>query len=224
LVGGLAALAVVASAVAGRRLGEPRAAIRRWILATAILLVVWLGVSYGLGRTSWLADFGARPPHLLRALLITTAATFALAFSRFGGRLARGLPVAGLVGYQLFRLPVELLLAWGRADGFVPVQMTFSGRNFDVVTALTAVVIAALAARGRAPRWLVLAWNLGGLLLLGNVVVIAALSMPGALRLFYNEPANTWVAHAPFTWLPFFVVQVALFGHLVLFRKLAARG
>ena len=63
-------------------------------------------------------------------------------------------------------------------------------------------------------------WNVLGLLLLINIVVIAVLSMPLPFRFFFNDPANTFVTHVPYVWLPTFHVQAALFGHLLIFRAL----
>ncbi|MGH6629559.1 MAG: hypothetical protein ACREB3_07485, partial [Burkholderiales bacterium] len=48
------------------------------------------------------------------------------------------------------------------------------------------------------PRWAVWAFNLIGLALLINIVTIAILSAPTPLRQFWNEPANTFVAYAPY--------------------------
>jgi len=44
--------------------------------------------------------------------------------------------------------------------------MTFEGRNWDVLTGLTALPVAWLVAKNRAPKWLIYAWNIGGLALL----------------------------------------------------------
>ena len=57
-----------------------------------------------------------------------------------------------------------------------------------------------------------------GLALLLNVVVISVLSMPTPLRRFHNEPANTFVTHFPYVWLPLYLVQVAWMSHLLIFR------
>jgi hypothetical protein len=38
-----------------------------------------------------------------------------------------------------------------------------------------------------------------------------------------NEPANLLPGMFPYVWLPTFLVQAALFGHLVVFRALMRR-
>ena len=52
--------------------------------------------------------------------------------------------------------------------------MSYSGLNFDIVTGITAIVVAALLATGRAGVRTVRAWNVMGTLLLVNIIVIAA--------------------------------------------------
>ena len=105
----------------------------------------------------------------------------------------------------------------------MPVQMSFSGWNFDIVTGASAIVVAWLVARGIAPRWLVLAWGLMSSVLLVVVVSIAIVSMP-AFAAFGHSPDRlaTWVGFFPFSWLPLLLVPAALFGQIVLFRRLAA--
>jgi hypothetical protein len=149
-------------------------------------------------------------------------ATVVLGRSRFGERVASALPWTLRVGYQGFRLLVEGMLHWGATEGFVPLQMTWSGLNFDVVTALAALALAVVIARRGPDARLILAWNVLGLALLVNVLVIAILSMPTPLRQFASGPANVWVTYPPFVWLPTFLVPLALVGHVLVFKRLAA--
>jgi hypothetical protein len=209
--------------------GETHADAVRWRRRAALLVLAWLGASFAIADSGVLARFDARPPPLLVFLGLCTAATAGLAFSPLGTRLARGLGVAGLVGFQVFRVPLELLLYRLYGEGVVPVQMTFAGFNYDVLSGLGAALLALLARRGEPPRALVFAWNLLGLTLLCVIVAVALLSTPTPLRAFPDPPANTFVAHPPFVWLPAFLVQAAWFGHLLVFRRLelsrgAARG
>ena len=133
-----------------------------------------------------------------------------------------GLPVSWLVGYQAFRIPVEWFLDRLYHEGVAPIQMTFEGRNFDILSGLSALAVAALCARARHfPRGLVLIWSLLGATLLIHIVGIAVASAPGPMRVFHNEPANTFVTIPPVVWLPTFLVQAAWFGHLLVFRACA---
>ena len=106
----------------------------------------------------------------------------------------------------------------------MPGQMTFTGRNLDIVTGLLAIPLAYRLARGHRDTALVWIWNALGLGLLINVVVVAVLSMPGPMRLFVNDPPNLWVATFPFIWLPTVLVPLALAGHILIARKLLTKG
>jgi hypothetical protein len=149
------------------------------------------------------------------------AIAIGLALSPVGRRIAFGLPLAALVGYQGFRVLVELVMHRAYVEGLMPVQMSYSGRNFDIVTGLTALLLGAWLLSGeRQSRGLVFAWNTLGLVLLANVVGVALLSAPTPLRVFMNEPANVWITHAPWVWLPAVMVLAALCGHLLVYRRL----
>ena len=188
---------------------------------TVLGLAGWLAFSAVLAASGWVAGFAARPPHFFVYMLPTLAATLALAFSRVGASVADRLGFGALIGFHAFRAPVEWVLFALHRDGVVPVQMSFEGWNFDVLTGLSAPLVGWLAAQGRIGRRGLLAWNCAGLALLANIVGIAVLSTPTPLRMFWNEPANTFIAGWPWLWLPGFLVPAALFGHLVSLRKLA---
>jgi hypothetical protein len=177
-------------------------------------LAIFLAAT-GLAAQASLFRFGPLPPPIFLALPFVTAATI---------YLARTLPIARagvplLIGFQSFRILVEVFLWWGHREGVVPVQLTWEGRNLDIITGITAPIVAFLASRQRTPDWLLAGWNFMGLALLVNVVSVAALSMPTPLQRF--QPTNTFVAEWPYVWLPLFVVQSALFGHVALWRLIA---
>ena len=184
----------------------------------AVGVLVWLAITGLVGWLGLVRNFQHAPPPMFMLLLAAVALTVVTALSRIGSRLVAEAGIVWLVGVQAFRIAVEIFLDWGHQVNLVPVQMTFEGRNCDIVSGVSAAGVAWLAAKGRAPRWLILLWNCVGLALLLNIVVIAILSMPTPLRRFHNEPANTFVAYLPYIWLPTFLVQLALFGHLLVFR------
>lgn len=221
----LALVSVLALAfVLGVRQAAPRAEAPtltgRWTWRAAALLVIWLGLSAVLARSGTLRNFAALPPPMLLLIGTLTLVTFGLSLSSFGTRLVNGISIGWLIGFQAFRLPLEWLLHRLFQEGVVPVQMTYSGRNFDIVTGGLALLLLVWAKAGQLPRWAIWLFNLAGLALLMNIVSIAVLSTPVPFRRFFNEPANTFIAEFPFIWLPAFLVQAAWFGHLLVFRWL----
>ena len=146
-----------------------------------------------------------------------------LARSTIGERLATGLPLAVLVGFQAFRFPLELAMHRAHSEGLMPVQMSYSGRNFDIVTGVTALLLAIALHLARLPLWVVRAWNWMGLALLVNIVTVAMLSTP-AIAYFGPDRLNVFVFQMPYTLLPAVMVLAAWAGHLIVFRALSSRA
>jgi hypothetical protein len=217
---GAAGIAVYGYARAGRALGEDDAARVRAAGRATAFAVGWMALTAAVAARGLLADFNRRPPPFALFLVVTLISALVLGFSRPGARLARGLPLAALVGFHAFRLPLELVMHRLARDGIMPPQMTYTGRNFDIVSGATSILVAALLARG-APRWLAGLWNVLGVALLVAIVSIAVVSTP-PIHAFGSDAAhvNTFVAHFPYVWLPAVLVWLALFGHVVLTRAL----
>lgn len=216
----VAAVFVAGVAAASRGIGEDEAIARRRRNVAGLAIGGWLACSALVAGSGWLSHFDRLPPPLMIFVGVTVVTSTGLALSRFGGVLAQGLPVAALVGFHAFRLPLEIILHQLGNENAIPPQMTYHGMNFDVVTGVTAIAVALWAAMGTLPRVVLLLWNLLGLGLLLNIVTVAILSTPVPFRVFMNEPANTIIATAPFIWLPTVLVQFAWAGHLLIFRRL----
>lgn len=204
-------------AVAGRRAGGTRG-----LVFAVVTEAIVLGVTYALAASGTLRDFESLPPVMMRMVLLLFAATVSFSVSRQGAAFAAALPLAWIVGFQVFRLPLELTMHAWYTEGALPVQMTYAGRNLDILTGILAIPVAIAAHRGRAAPWMLWGFNLLGLGLLVNIVGVAITSFPGPLRLFTEEPANRLVAEAPYVWLPAVLVQAALLGHLLLLRRLTS--
>jgi hypothetical protein len=193
---------------------------RSW-LAIGIFAAIWLVIPATLAASGRLDRYAPMPAPALALVLVITLITIGVALSVKGAYIMHTVPLALLVGMQAVRIPVEWLLHRLYLEGVVPVQMTWSGRNLDVVSGITALLLGWWLSRGRAvPGWVVLAWNLLAMGLLINIVAIAVMSTPTAFRQFAEGPANTLPSAFPFVWLPSFLVQLALIGHLLVFRKL----
>jgi len=221
LLGMLVAVAcLVAAWWAWRQTGSEADANRALVLG-GLALVGWLVGTLVLAATGVLRQFDRRPPPVALFLAAVLAGATWLACSGIGWRLARGLTFTTLVGLQAFRWPLELLMHRAAVEGVMPVQMSYGGRNFDIVTGITAALLALVLARRTLPRAVVATWNVLGAALLLNVLVIAVRSMP-FIAAFGPDRLNTWIAYPPFVWLPALLVPVALAGHIVIFRKLVS--
>ena len=197
-----------------RRMGLPLAAARKKTMILAAVLLLWTALVSLLSLQGILSDFESRPPKLFMVLLLTFVAIVAFLTRPSFRRFLMHVPPAWLLFLQVFRVPVELFLWLLFVDGLVPVQMTFEGRNLDVLTGLTAPVAAFLCfGQGRNLSRLAALWNLLGFALLLNIVITAILSMPTPFRVFMNEPANTIVTQFPVVFLPAILVPLAYSLH-----------
>jgi hypothetical protein len=194
----------------------------RAALLMALVSAVWMGVTWAAAARGTFRQWERLPPSFAVLALLIFAFSFRLALGGVGRRLA-ALPLWLLVGIQGFRLPLELAMHRMFERGIMPEQMSYSGRNFDIVTGATALIVAALVFAGRGGKALVAAWNVLGLALLINVVAIALLSTP-MFAFFGNDRLNVWVTYPPFVWLPAVLVLSALTGHLIIFRALGRVG
>ena len=182
------------------------------------LLGVWLGLLSALvasGRMTSLPLNGL-PFFFGPVIVIWTG----LALSPVGARLAATVPLAALVGFQAFRLPLELVLHAWVEQGVIPGTMTWTGQNWDIVSGVTALVAAPLASRH---RWAARTANIVGLALLLNVMRVAILSTP--LPFGWDvQPRLLLAFHLPYALIGPVCVGGALFGHLVLTRALWAKA
>lgn len=213
-------LALVAGvAIAGRRVGEVPRQTRRWWIGTLFGTSLWLAAT-GAASASGVLRAQTLPPPLALFMLASVLVAVTAAFSRLGTRLMEGLPIAALVGVQAFRLPLELVLHRWHTEGVIPVQMTYQGFNFDILTGISALIVCTWSTFRRTPpsRALVLAWNALGMLLLLNVMAIAVLSSPLPFRVFTSGVPVLLAFYFPYGWIVPFCVGGALFGHLVVFR------
>jgi hypothetical protein len=186
-----------------------------------IFVALWIIVLLLLSLTGFLSDFSSFPPRMALVLAVPVIVLIWYTFSHRSNDLITKMPPAWIVKMQGFRVVVELFLWWAYLDHVMPVQMTFEGRNFDILVGLSAPMMAfwGLKQGKIPPRW-VLVWNVAGILILLNIVIIAILSMPTPKQYFFNEPANTIVATFPWVLLPGILVALAFALHLISIKQM----
>jgi hypothetical protein len=185
-----------------------------------ICLVLWTLFVSLWSLSGSMSDFSIFPINMVPVLVIPMIVILAFTFSKAGKEILLRIPIENIILIQVFRLFVELLL-WGLyLENQAPIQMTFEGRNFDVLSGISAPLIAYLFANGKISKTLVVVWNVACLGFLINIVAIAILSMPSPLRVFMNEPSNTIVTMFPVSWLPGLLVPLAYGLHFLSLRQL----
>lgn len=217
---GLTGLFALACAGALWRYSLPE---RRWV--SLLVLLAWIVYCGFLGYSGRVSNTSQRVPGLF--LLVWPTILFTLVFTvraPYARELALKLPMALLIGLHVVRLPVELFLHALWKAQLVPRMVTYEGANFDIVTGVTAPIVAFLVAKGKAPRMLLYAWNILGLVLLFNVVIYGVLSAPGPLQRIFDDYPNRGLLQFPYVFLPGFIVPMVLTLHILALRALGAQG
>ena len=192
---------------------------KKFTLLTLLLVLGWLGLTAGLTFWSGFRSFEPPPPFLLTVNLGLVGVLMFL-LSPLGTQIIKKTTLAGLILFQAFRLPLELLMHRAYTEGLMPIQMSFEGRNLDILTGITGLILGLILLKRELPKAVVWLWNIAGLGLLVNIVAVAILSTPSPFRYFHNDPPNIWVLDVPFVWLPMIMVLAAFFGHVAVARKL----
>ncbi len=201
-----------------------------WLHAATGRIGLMVGVA-ALGAVHvWLAQCGVYsdttsfpPPQFLLIAPVLVVLAGMLLLKR-GRRWLGGLPLFALTALHVLRIPVELVLHQAYEAGLVPRDMTYSGFNFDIVSGITALALMFWMRSARPPgRAVLLAWNVGALILLGVVVITAVLSIPSSVQRLNNDHPNVLVTAAPWVLLPAVLVPAVLFAHVAALVRLWRR-
>ncbi len=201
--------------------GWDRSKRRAIFWSSVIAIIIWVFIITFLAQKGFFADFSQFPPRPVLALIIPLLVIFLIAISKSGTQLLKSVPPEWLVFMQSFRVIVELLLWFAFLANKLPVQISWEGGNLDVLTGILALPGGYVLYRRRKYSYkLTIVFNVIGILLLLNILVIAVLSMPTPIRYFMNEPSNALIARFPFILLPAVLVPMAFSLHLLSLRQL----
>ncbi len=187
-----------------------------------VCITIWLLVQMTVSYTNFYSeDTMSLPPRFLLLIgppLITVLVLFATASGR---KFIDTLPQFHLTMLHIIRVPVEWVLYWLFLNKKIPELMTFAGRNYDILSGISAPLVAYFGIwKKMSGRIFLLSWNLICLGLLLNIVINAILSAPFPFQKFAFDQPNVAVLYYPFTWLPGFIVPLVLFCHLASIRQL----
>jgi hypothetical protein len=184
----------------------------RIVLTLSLLWLLLQGVA---GLSGFYQVTESFPPRILFLMAPPVLLIIVAMLTSKGQRFINGLNLRWMIWLQVVRIPVELVLLGLYLHQMVPKLMTFEGQNFDILSGLTAPLIAYYGyTRKQLPKGLLLGWNLLCLLLLVNIVVLAILSLPTPFQQLAFDQPNRAISYFPFVWLASFIVPVVLLGHV----------
>ena len=190
-----------------------------------LIILIWLAVQTLIAGSGFYTVTDTLPPRFLLLVLPPLIVIAGLFMSPKGRKFIDGLDLKSLTILHTIRIPVELVLFLLFTYKAVPELMTFEGRNFDILSGITAPVIFYFAfIRKQLSLKIILIWNVICLGLLINIVGNAILSAPFPFQQFAFDQPNIAVLYFPFIWLPCCVVPLVLLSHLAAIRQLSNFG
>ena len=190
-----------------------------------IIAAVWLLFQAFLSLSGFYQITNTIPPRFALLGLPPLALIIGIFATAKGRRFVDSLNLKKLTFLHTIRILVEMMLLNLSVHKLVPQLMTFEGRNFDIISGVTAPFMFYLVFVKRVfGRRVLLVWNFLCLGLLLNIVINAVLSLPSAFQQFAFDQPNVAVLYFPFVWLPCCIVPIVLFAHLAAIRQLLSRN
>ena len=190
-----------------------------------LIILIWLAIQALIAGSGFYTVTDTLPPRFLLLVLPPLLVIAGLFLSPNGRKFIDGLDLKSLTILHTIRIPVELVLFLLFTYKAVPELMTFEGRNFDILSGITAPVIFYFAfIRKQLSLKIILIWNVICLGLLINIVGNAILSAPFPFQQFAFDQPNIAVLYFPYIWLPCCVVPLVLLSHLAAIRQLSNFG
>lgn len=195
-------------------------AIRFHRIALAILLV-WMILQSIVAASGFYTVTNVLPPRFILMVAPPILTIGILFLTRSGKQWIDQMDLRWLTLLHIVRVPVELCLHQLYLEGWIPEVMTYEGRNWDILSGISAPLIFIWAFRNnQTNRKVLVVWNVICILLLLNIVVHAVLSAPSPFQQLAFDQPNKAVLYFPFNWLPSAIVPMVLFAHLAAFRQL----
>jgi hypothetical protein len=185
------------------------------------VLIGWMVVQSAAALTGFYTVTDTVPPRFILLIAPPAGLILYLFVTQRGRNFIDRFHPEKIITIHTVRIGVEVVLFLLAEVRIVPVLMTWKGRNFDILTGITAPLIGyfGYTQRSFSPRFLII-WNLAGLVLLFNVVFYGILSAPSPFQQFSFEQPNLLPLYFPFLFVPSLLVPVMLFAHLVSLRAL----
>ncbi|MGV3595796.1 MAG: hypothetical protein ACO1NK_11130 [Sediminibacterium sp.] len=187
----------------------------------ASLLIIWMVGQSVVAITGFYTNMQTIPPRFMAMLLPPVTLILIMFATRKGQNFIDLLRPDQLSLLHIVRVPVEFCLFALYSYQLVPQLMTFEGINFDIISGITAPLIAYFGYHKKVlSKTVLLIWNLICLGLLVNIAFHGILSVPSPFQRFGFEQPNIGLTYFPYIFLPGLIVPAVLFAHLSSIRQL----
>jgi hypothetical protein len=185
------------------------------------ILLSWAIIQCVISLTGFYQNWDAIPPRFIFLVVPWLILIIILFNLKRGQEFIDTLKIEWLTILHVVRIPVEITLYLILLAKLIPEAMTFEGRNWDILSGISAPIIYYTVFKiKKASSKVLLVWNFFCLGLLLNIVTIAILSAKTPFQQFAFEQPNVGVTYFPFVLLPSLIVPLVFFSHLVAIRQL----
>jgi len=190
---------------------------------TRLLMIIatWLIVQSAVATAGFFIKEDTIPPRFLLLILPPLAAIVFVFLTARGEAFIDRFDIGKLTYLHTIRIAIEMTLFGLFLNKTMPQLMTFEGRNFDLISGLTAPVVYYFGfVKRKIGLKTMLAWNVICLAILLFTVSNAVLSAPTPFQQLAFDQPTIAVLYFPFVWLPGIVVPLVIFSHLITMRSL----
>lgn len=186
-----------------------------------IILTGWMTIQSAIAATGFFSDTKTFPPRFVLLIAVPMIGMITSFSIKKGKAFVDGFDVKTLTLLHSVRIAIEMVLFWLFLNKVMPQLMTFEGRNFDLISGITAPLVYYLGfVKRKIGMKAMLAWNFISLTILLFTVSNAVLSAPTPFQKFAFDQPTVAVLYFPFVWLPGIVVPLVIFSHLITIRLL----
>jgi hypothetical protein len=190
-----------------------------WNRPAFITLTAWIAIQVAVSCSGFYTNVAGIPPRFAIAVVPPLLGILFLFAIPKGRHFLDTLDLSALTLLHTVRIPVEIVLLSLFVQRTIPQEMTFEGRNFDILSGITAPLMYYLSRRHYNTKLLLL-WNIVCVCLLLNVVITAVLAAPFTFQQIAFRQPNIAVLYFPFALLPSVIVPLVLLSHLAAIRQL----
>ena len=194
------------------------------IIRLSIFILTWIIYIIVVSTTGMIDDFSL-PPKLPIFIIIPAFLFIGILITRNDTNLVlKNLPVYLLIGFQGFRIIVELIIWLAYKDGIIPVETTFEGGNYDILIGITSIPMAFYTYKERLSRGLLIFWNIAGLFILANTVKLFLFSafFPQFIGL-ENNTVDFSFLHPPLIFIAGLYMPIAVLFHGLSLKQLLSQ-
>jgi hypothetical protein len=194
-------------------------AINKYATWVSVPVLLWIIFQSTLSLNRWYMDRNSAP--LLFPFIFTITCMLIIALVPRLRQWMLGLRLEVLIGLQLLRLPVELVLQWAARFRQSSFDLTAYGGSPEWLIALSVPVVFWLKRKPTPTRnTIVICWNLFGIASLLTLWIKGLLGAPSALQSRAFDIPNYLFVHFPGSWIVTVIIPILLFAQLAAVTQL----